>query len=273
MMLGTKARYDELVQSDEGAASAPSWKLIDDIGASRVSTVVWGIVYTLFYVAFADHWWMYAFLPVHFLMGPIHGAIVNWCGHLYGYRNFELETSLEILLVFDFITLGELFQNNHHKFRLGRTLRRGGLSDPTYTVMVVMNFLGIIKMPRRGPSFLAPVPECRLSRGRQPRVRANHDHVNVTDVAFHKSCDAVAEVEIPHLDEAVVKTKLSYLRKCFEERLPPFAQGGCVVVADIFQVKKLQVRSNPCSIAEGGYRGDATSRKNIAFDKVDGIPG
>ena len=154
MMLGTKARYDELVQSDEGAASAPSWKLIDDIGASRVSTVVWGIVYTLFYVAFADHWWMYAFLPVHFLMGPIHGAIVNWCGHLYGYRNFELGDKSRNTLVFDFITLGELFQNNHHKFPSRPNFAGRWFEwDPTYTVMVVMNFLGIIKMPRRGPSF------------------------------------------------------------------------------------------------------------------------
>ena len=31
----------------------------------------------------------YLLLPVHFVMGPIHGAIVNWCGHKYGYRNFD----------------------------------------------------------------------------------------------------------------------------------------------------------------------------------------
>ena len=35
------------------------------------------------------HWAFFLLLPVHFLMGPFHGAIVNWAGHKYGYRNFK----------------------------------------------------------------------------------------------------------------------------------------------------------------------------------------
>ena len=35
-------------------------------------------------------------LPVHFLMGPIHGAIVNWCGHKYGYRNFDTTAERQV---------------------------------------------------------------------------------------------------------------------------------------------------------------------------------
>ena len=49
-------------------------------------------------------------------MGPIHGAIVNWCGHKYGYQNFDNGDESRNTLVFDFLTAGELFQNNHHKY-------------------------------------------------------------------------------------------------------------------------------------------------------------
>ena len=150
MMLGTKKRYDELVSSDEGAGQAPAWKLIDDIGTSAASSVVWGILYILFYVVFADHWWMYFFLPIHFFMGPIHGAIVNWCGHLYGYRNFDLGDESRNTLLFDFITLGELFQNNHHKFPARPNFAvRWFEWDPTYTMMVLFDTVGVIDMPRR----------------------------------------------------------------------------------------------------------------------------
>ena len=48
-----------------------------------------GVLYTSLYVVIATEWWHFLFLPVHFLMGPIHGAIVNWCGHRYGYQNFD----------------------------------------------------------------------------------------------------------------------------------------------------------------------------------------
>jgi stearoyl-CoA desaturase (Delta-9 desaturase) len=50
-------------------------------------------------------------------------------------------------LVFDFLTLGELFQNNHHKYamRPNFAVRRFEL-DPTYQVMRLFAWLGIIDM-------------------------------------------------------------------------------------------------------------------------------
>ncbi len=150
MMLGTKKRYDALVDSDEGAGHAPAWKFIDDIGTSAASSAVWAVLYTSYYIVFAEHWWMYFLLPIHFFMGPIHGAIVNWCGHLYGYRNFELGDESRNTLLFDFITLGELFQNNHHKFPARPNFAvRWFEWDPTYTMMVLFDAVGIIDMPRR----------------------------------------------------------------------------------------------------------------------------
>jgi stearoyl-CoA desaturase (Delta-9 desaturase) len=80
-------------------------------------------------------------------MGPIHGAIVNWCGHKYGYTNFDNGDRSRNTLVFDFVTLGELFQNNHHKFGMSPNFAvRWFELDPTYQVMRVLALLGIIDM-------------------------------------------------------------------------------------------------------------------------------
>jgi stearoyl-CoA desaturase (delta-9 desaturase) len=71
--------------------------------------------YIWFYVTFATQWWMFLLLPIHFLMGPLHGAIVNWCGHKYGYSNHDNNDHSKNSIPLDFLMMGELFQNNHHK--------------------------------------------------------------------------------------------------------------------------------------------------------------
>jgi stearoyl-CoA desaturase (Delta-9 desaturase) len=103
-------------------------------------------IYTAFYAVFA-HGWLWALLPVQFVMGPVHGAIVNWCGHRYGYRNFDSEDVSRNTLVFDFVTLGELFQNNHHKYAMRPNFAvRPWELDPAYQVMRLFAWLGIIEM-------------------------------------------------------------------------------------------------------------------------------
>src|SRR5690606_16774873 len=96
---------------------------------------------------FATSPWMYLLLPTHFLMGPIHGAIVHWCGHPYGYRNYENGDDSRNTLVFDFVTLGELFQNNHHKFGMSPNFAARKFEvDPTYLAIRLFAALGIIKL-------------------------------------------------------------------------------------------------------------------------------
>ncbi len=94
----------------------PSWPAIDRFGSRWLSSVLWGVIYSGFYLVFATAWWQFLLLPVHFFMGPIHGAIVNWFGHWMGYRNFDQDDDSRNTLIVDFVTLGELFQNNHHKY-------------------------------------------------------------------------------------------------------------------------------------------------------------
>jgi stearoyl-CoA desaturase (Delta-9 desaturase) len=152
MMLATKKRYDAFAYKHEQPEARfdggfPEWPLVDKLGQNWVGRVVWGTAYVLFYMKFATATWMFALLPMHFVMGPIHGAIVNWCGHRYGYRNFDNGDVSRNTLPFDFLTAGELVQNNHHKFGMSPNFAARWFEiDPTYQAMRLFNALGIIDM-------------------------------------------------------------------------------------------------------------------------------
>lgn len=129
----------------------PEWALIEKIGDSWVSRIGWGVVYGLFYIfayIYLDmHWAFFFLLPIHFLMGPIHGAIVNWSGHKYGYSNFDNHDKSKNSLVFDLLMLGELFQNNHHKRPNSANFgARWWEFDPTYPVIKLLHGLRIIQV-------------------------------------------------------------------------------------------------------------------------------
>jgi stearoyl-CoA desaturase (delta-9 desaturase) len=127
----------------------PEWPLIDRIGSSITSRLLFGAAYTWFYIEFvpAGSEWMYALLPIHYLMGPIHGAIVNWCGHKYGYSNFDNNDKSKNTTPFDFLMLGELFQNNHHKYPNSANFGKKWFEiDPVYPIMKLMHKVGIIRL-------------------------------------------------------------------------------------------------------------------------------
>jgi stearoyl-CoA desaturase (delta-9 desaturase) len=125
----------------------PEWPWLDRLGSTWTARVAWGTGYSLFYFYFATAWWQLALLPVHYMMGPIHGAIVNWCGHRYGYRNHRTTDASRNFLPFDFLTLGELFQNNHHRAsgRLNFASRWFEI-DPTYWVLRFLGSLGVLSL-------------------------------------------------------------------------------------------------------------------------------
>jgi stearoyl-CoA desaturase (delta-9 desaturase) len=151
MMWATKKRYHDLAHGIVAPEARfdggyPEFPALDKLGQSWVMRIVWVAGYTAFYVAFATQPWQYALLPIHYVMGPVHGAIVNWCGHRYGYRNFDNGDASRNTLVFDFLTLGELFQNNHHRFGMSPNFAvRWFELDPSYQVMRLFAWLGIIE--------------------------------------------------------------------------------------------------------------------------------
>jgi stearoyl-CoA desaturase (delta-9 desaturase) len=152
MMLATKGRYDDFAYERMEPEARfkggyPEWRFIDKLGQSWIGRLAWMGVYTAFYLKFATASWLFVLLPFHYAMGPVHGAIVNWCGHKYGYQNFDNGDASRNTLVFDFVTGGELFQNNHHKFAMAPNFAARKFEiDPTYYVMLALNAVGIIDL-------------------------------------------------------------------------------------------------------------------------------
>ena len=155
MMWKTKRKYHALAYHEEAPeprfdGAFPHSELLDRLGKSWAMRLLWGAGFFFFYLAFATAWWQWLLLPVHFVMGPVHGAIVNWCGHRYGYRNHATTDRSKNTLFFDFVTLGELFQNNHHKH--GQRVNFGNRwyeVDPAYWMIRALGWMKIIDLNPR----------------------------------------------------------------------------------------------------------------------------
>lgn len=129
----------------------PAWNRLDKLGNSMITRIIFGILYTTVYILFAPNAWWFLLLPIHFLMGPVQGAIVNWCGHKYGYSNFNNGDHSKNTTPFGILLMGELFQNNHHNAKDNANFARRWFEfDMTFMVMKVLHRLTIIK--------LVPVP-------------------------------------------------------------------------------------------------------------------
>ncbi|WP_207428346.1 acyl-CoA desaturase [Pedobacter sp. SYSU D00535] len=152
MMWATKKIFQDYVKMNKEPETRfkgnyPEWRTVDIMASSWVSRIGFGVGYTLFYVYFATSPWMFLLLPIHYLMGPIHGATVNWCGHKYGYSNFDNGDHSKNTTPIDFLMLGELFQNNHHKFPNSPNFAKRWFEvDPVYPVMKVLHWTRIIKI-------------------------------------------------------------------------------------------------------------------------------
>jgi stearoyl-CoA desaturase (delta-9 desaturase) len=172
MMWRTKKQYDDLrtrrvTPEPRFDGGYPEWKLVDETLAGWGASVAWGALYVGYYAVFATHAWMFLLLPFHWFMGPTHGAIVNWFGHKLGYRNYGSDDNSKNTLVFDVLTMGELFQNNHHKWGQSPNFAvRWFEIDPTYQFIRVLGGLRIIDLsgaqvarwqPRPARAGVAPV--------------------------------------------------------------------------------------------------------------------
>jgi stearoyl-CoA desaturase (Delta-9 desaturase) len=175
MMWRTKVRYSALkshaVQVDprfEGGY--PESKLFDETLSGWAFSIAWGALYTGIYIVFATHWWVFLLLPFHYVLGPVHGAIVNWAGHKLGYRNYDSDDHSKNTLVFDVLTMGELFQNNHHKWGQSPNFAvRAFEVDPAYQIMRVLHVLGAIDLSKSQRSRWEPRSAWE-ERGRSPQA-------------------------------------------------------------------------------------------------------
>lgn len=127
----------------------PIWPAMDKFSDSWYVRIAFVLGYVSFYVAFATSPWFFLLLPIHFFMGPFQGAVVNWCGHKYGYSTFDNNDHSKNTLPMDIFLLGELFQNNHHKSpNRPNFARRWFEFDPVFPVMILLNRMRVIKLRR-----------------------------------------------------------------------------------------------------------------------------
>jgi stearoyl-CoA desaturase (delta-9 desaturase) len=129
----------------------PDWPAMDKWGQSIPNRILFACLYTGFYILFAHHWWMFALIPVHILMGPVHGSIINWFAHKYGRVSYKMNNTSRNFIPIDLLMLGENYHNNHHKYPTNANFGVKWYEvDPLYAVMRVLEFLRIIKIKSKG---------------------------------------------------------------------------------------------------------------------------
>ncbi len=153
MMWRTKNIYSDINQKKievdpKFTKNVPQWERFDNFASSTFSRVSWGLLYFAFFFYFATAWWQWLFFPIALFMAPIHGVIINWYAHIYGYVNFKSKDTSKNLLPFDFLMMGEGYHNNHHKHASRANF--GGVRwhelDITYKIMQVLHAFRIIKL-------------------------------------------------------------------------------------------------------------------------------
>lgn len=155
MMWRTKGTYQDINQKklkieEKYTKNVPQWESFDKFASSSFSRILWAALYILFFAFFATAWWQWLLLPVALFMAPIHGVIINWFAHIYGYTNFKVSDTSKNLLPFDFLMMGESYHNNHHAN--SGSANFGGVKwheiDPTYCIMIVLDKLKIISIKK-----------------------------------------------------------------------------------------------------------------------------
>lgn len=170
MMWKTKTIYSDIankkmIVDKRFTEGVPQWEAFDKIARSWPSRLFWAGIYITVYYMYADAWWLWLLLPIQFLLSPIHGAIINWFAHKYGYRNFEVRDTSRNFLPVDFLMMGESYHNNHHKN--GSRANFGGIRwheiDPTYLVMKLLDKMRIIRLNKHKEIRLENVKEAKAA--------------------------------------------------------------------------------------------------------------
>lgn len=158
MMWRTKRIYNDIFYhrypvEERFKGDIPTWHSFDKLADRWPIRVAWCGVYIAFYAYFVgDQYWLWALLPIQFVMGPFHGAIINWFAHKYGYTNFKVSDTSKNLMPVDIFMMGEGYHNNHHSHgdrpNFGYKWHE---IDPVYPFILLFNAVGIIKLKKPKP--------------------------------------------------------------------------------------------------------------------------
>ncbi|MEM0994909.1 MAG: acyl-CoA desaturase [Bacteroidota bacterium] len=153
MMWKTRRVYldidrDKVEVDQRHTKNLPEWEAFDNFAQSIFTRIAWALFYIWFYVQFAPSAWWFILIPIHITMGPTHGVIINWFSHKIGYRNFESKDTSTNYLPFDFLTMGEGYHNNHHRY--GHKPNFGGVRwheiDLTWLVIRGLDKIGVLQL-------------------------------------------------------------------------------------------------------------------------------
>lgn len=155
MMLATREIFVE-IRSGAHALVAfyrtrrfPEWPVFQRFASSRISMVVLAMCYVSIYWTLVPVWWCWFFLPLTLINGPIQGAIVNWCGHMWGSRRFHLPDNSRNTPLSPFM-LGETNQNNHHADPGNPNFaRRWYEFDVVFVSIRLLHAMGVITLIKR----------------------------------------------------------------------------------------------------------------------------
>ena len=152
LMNQTRKKYADVFQGrmvveEKYSKNTPYWPAFDRIAHPWFTRLIWIALYTTFYIFFAPSPWYYLLLPVHAVMGPIQGGIINWFAHKYGHTNFKMNNTSRNLFPIDVFMLGEAYHNNHHRFpsSINFGVKRREI-DPIYFTILLFNRLRIIRL-------------------------------------------------------------------------------------------------------------------------------
>ena len=153
MMVRTKDYYADINHDRKTGIdehyykNIPSWDLIDNFGDTYFSRISWGAFYAIFYILFATQWWMFLLLPIQFIMGPFHGAIINWFAHKIGYMNYRMKNTSTNIMNWDIFMWGEGLHNNHHRKPYSANFAQKWFElDPLFPIIKVFHWLHIIRL-------------------------------------------------------------------------------------------------------------------------------
>jgi stearoyl-CoA desaturase (delta-9 desaturase) len=129
----------------------PDWPFMDKLAHSIPNRILFSLIYVAIYFLFAPYWWLFLLVPIHILMGPVHGTIINWFAHKYGKASFEVNNTSRNFMPVDVLMLGEDYHNNHHKFPSSANFGFKWYEiDPLYYIMLGLESLRIIKIKDKG---------------------------------------------------------------------------------------------------------------------------
>ncbi len=156
MMWRTKLIYVDILHNrypveDKFKKDLPYWPAFEKFADNWFTRISWGVFYTLFYLAahffLGASWWWFVLLPIQYIMGPFHGAVINWFAHLWGTAPNKVNDTSKNLLPVDFLMLGESYHNNHHSHPARANFGMKWYEfDPVYPFIKLFDWMGIIHL-------------------------------------------------------------------------------------------------------------------------------